>query len=505
MKPPTPSFAFLDAHGDRGHSHRSTHAAVFRVGEGEDIKAAIPGAHTKNLFLKDAKGQLWLISARDEARIDLKRLPQAIGSARLSFGSPERLQTALGVTPGSVTLFALINDKARAVRLVLDKALLPERPGQLPPPGQHRHHGGERAGPSRLSKGSGHRAPDRRFRPNLGRAAIAAGVSHDHPGACERLPLGRTSWGRPHHAPGVHDHAARRQPRLPPRPPSADIKDGSDASFMADVVEASRHQPVIVDFWATWCGPCKQLGPALEKAVAAAKGAVKLVKIDVDKNPGIAGQLRVQSIPTVYAFVDGQPVDGFQGAVPDSQIKAFIDRLAGPPAPAEIDDILAMAAESLALGDIGGAAQAFAGALQIDPANVKAIAGLARCYLTGGDYERAAEAVRMAPADAKDPELESVRAALTLAAEAPSETRALDERLAANPADHEARLELAKALAGQGRFAEAADHLLDIIRQDREWNEQAARKQLLTVFEAAGPASDVAKQGRRRLSAILFS
>jgi putative thioredoxin len=286
---------------------------------------------------------------------------------------------------------------------------------------------------------------------------------------------------------------------------SADIKDGTDASFMADVIEASRVQPVIVDFWATWCGPCRTLGPALEKAVAQAKGAVKLVKIDVDKNPAFAGQLRVQSIPAVYAFVDGQPVDGFMGAVPESQIKAFIDRLAGPPAPAEIDDVLAMAAESLALGDIGGAAQAFAGALQIDPTNTKAIAGLARCYLSGGDYERAGEVAQMAPADAKDPELDSVRAALKLAAEAPSETLALERRLAADPADHEARLELAKALAGQGRFAEAAEHLLDIIQQDREWNDQAARKQLLLVFEAAGPASDVAKQGRRRLSSILFS
>ncbi len=286
---------------------------------------------------------------------------------------------------------------------------------------------------------------------------------------------------------------------------SADIKDGSDAGFMADVIEASRVQPVIVDFWATWCGPCKTLGPALEKAVTQAKGAVKLVKIDIDKNPAIAGQLRVQSIPTVYAFVNGQPVDGFQGAVPESQIKAFIDRLAGPAGPAQIDEILVLAAESLSLGDIGGAAQAFAAALQIDPANLKAIAGLARCYLTGGDYERAAEAVQMAPADAKDPELDSVRAALKLAAEAPSETRALEQALAADPADHAARLQLAKALAGQGRFEDAADHLLTIIQQDREWNDQAARKQLLTVFEAAGPSSEVAKQGRRRLSAILFA
>ena len=268
----------------------------------------------------------------------------------------------------------------------------------------------------------------------------------------------------------------------------AGIKDGSDASFMADVIEASRVQPVIVDFWATWCGPCRTLGPALEKAVTEAKGAVKLVKIDVDKNPGIAGQLRVQS-----------------GAVPESQIKTFIDRLTGPAGPTEIDDILAMASESLQLGDLGGAAQAFAAALQVDPTHVKAIAGLARCYLAGGDVERAAEVVRMAAPDVKDPELDSVRAALKLAAEAPSETRALEQRLAADPADHEARLELATALAGHGRLGEAVDHLLSIIQQDREWNDQAARKQLLLVLEAAGPGSDIAKQGRRRLSAILFS
>jgi putative thioredoxin len=289
---------------------------------------------------------------------------------------------------------------------------------------------------------------------------------------------------------------------------SADIKDGSDASFMVDVVEASRIQPVIVDFWATWCGPCRQLGPALEKAVTAAKGAVKLVKIDVDKNPAIAGQLRVQSIPTVYAFVDGQPVDGFMGALPDSQIKAFIDKLLGPivdPGAEQIGDILALAAESLSIGDVGGAAQAYAQALQLDPRNLKAIAGLARCYLAGGDAERAAEVVAMAPADAKDAELDSVRAAVKLATEAPSETRALEQRLAADANDHEARLELAKALAGQGRFDEAADHLLTIIQADREWNDQAARKQLLTVFDAAGPGSDTAKHGRRRLSSILFS
>jgi putative thioredoxin len=287
--------------------------------------------------------------------------------------------------------------------------------------------------------------------------------------------------------------------------PSDLIKDGSDASFMADVIEASRQQPVIVDFWATWCGPCKQLGPALEKAVTAAKGAVRLVKVDVDKNPRIASQLRVQSIPTVYAFVDGQPIDGFMGAVPDSQLKAFIDRLTGPPAPTDLDEILALAAESLQLGDIGGAAQAFAQALQVEPENVKAIAGLARCYLQGGDVERAKEVVAMAPETAKDPELDSVRSALALAAEAPSDVRQFEHRLANDAGDHAARLELAKALAGRGLMDEAAEHLLRIIEADRDWNEGAARAQLLKIFDAAGPGSETAKRGRRRLSAILFS
>ena len=291
-----------------------------------------------------------------------------------------------------------------------------------------------------------------------------------------------------------------------PAPAKSDlIKEGSDAGFMADVIEASKIQPVIVDFWATWCGPCRQLTPAIEKAVMAAKGAVKLVKIDVDKNPAYAGQLRVQSIPTVYAFVDGKPVDGFMGAVPDSQLKAFIDRLAGEAPPSEIDELLAMGAESLEAGDIGGAGQAFAQVLQLDPENLKAIAGMARCYLNGGDVERASEVVAMAPAGAKDAELDSIRAALTLAGEANAETAEFDKRLAADPDDHEARFELAKALAGRGDMMAASDHLLSIIARDREWNDQAARKQLLTIFEAAGHMSDVAKQGRRKLSSILFT
>ncbi len=292
---------------------------------------------------------------------------------------------------------------------------------------------------------------------------------------------------------------------MPGKAPADLIKEGSDAGFVADVIEASKVQPVIVDFWATWCGPCRQLTPALEKAVLAAKGKVKLVKIDVDKNPVYAGQLRVQSIPTVYAFADGKPVDGFMGAVPDSQIKAFIEKLLVGAPPSEVEELLAMAKESLDLGDLGGAAQAYAQALQLEPENLTAIGGLARCYLAGGDNERAAEVAAMAPAGARNADLESVRAALILAAAAPSDTLESEQRLAADPNDHEARFDLAKALAGKGKLQEAAEHLLTILTLDRDWREGAARAELLTVFEAAGPASDVAKQGRRRMASILFS
>lgn len=290
------------------------------------------------------------------------------------------------------------------------------------------------------------------------------------------------------------------------------VKDATDASFMADVIQESRTQPVVVDFWAPWCGPCRTLAPMIEKAVRAAKGKVRLVKVNIDENPAVAGQLGVRSIPAVFAFDKGRPVDGFMGAIPESQIRTFIDRLAGAGGAdedaEEINAVLDEANAALAEGDVGGAAQVFAAVLQAQPDNVRAIAGLARVYVAMGDVEKAREVLEMAPPEkAKDAELQSVRAAIELSSAAskaapPSEAEAA---LTANPNDHAARFELAGAMAARGDFEGATTHLLTIIEKNRDWNEGAARAQLLKVFEAAGINSEIAKAGRRRLSAILFS
>lgn len=293
--------------------------------------------------------------------------------------------------------------------------------------------------------------------------------------------------------------------------PADAIKDGSTETFMADVIDASMETPVVVDFWAPWCGPCKQLGPILEKVVRGANGGVKLVKIDIDQNPEIAQQLRIQSIPAVFAFSGGRPVDAFQGALPESQVKAFVDKLAkaaGTTVSSPLDDALAQAAERLDAKDYGAAASVYAQVVQHAPDNAAGIAGLTRALLGQGELARAREVFDTLPEDARgDAEAEAAASALALA-EKTAETGDRGEllaRLEADPNDHAARFDLALALHAEGRNEEAIDALVEIVRRAREWNEQAARKQLLELFEALGPTDPVTVAGRRKLSAILFS
>ena len=291
------------------------------------------------------------------------------------------------------------------------------------------------------------------------------------------------------------------------------IKNSSQASFMADVVDGSRDVPVIVDFWAPWCGPCKQLGPMLEKAVREAKGAVRMVKINVDEAQELAAQMRIQSIPAVYAFFQGRPVDGFVGALPESQIKAFIQRLmqlgGGEAGPSPVEEALEAAKQALAENDLGTASAIYGQVLAHEPGNIPATAGLARAHLMAGDAARARQLIEAVPKDKSGAaEIASVRSAIELAEQAEKaagELEPLKQRLAQDANDHQARFDLAMAQYAAGNREQAIDELLEIVRRNREWNEQGARKQLLKLFEAMGPTEELTVSARRRLSSILFS
>lgn len=286
------------------------------------------------------------------------------------------------------------------------------------------------------------------------------------------------------------------------------VIDTGAETFAQDVIEESMNRPVIVDFWAPWCGPCKQLGPLLEKTVANTNGKVRLCKVNIDENQQIAQQLRIQSIPAVFAFDKGQPVDGFIGMQPESQIKSFVERLAGPIGPSPVDQALELAKEALDAGDFDTAANMYSQVLRQAPGEVAALAGLIRCQVATGDLAGAKELIESLEDEMKsNPDIEGAMAALALAEQSGDQvdTAELEARLAANENDHQARLDLAMAHYAAGRNEEAVDGLIEIVRRDRAWNDAAARQQLVKLFEALGNTDPVTIAGRRKLSSVFFA
>jgi putative thioredoxin len=290
--------------------------------------------------------------------------------------------------------------------------------------------------------------------------------------------------------------------------PEGLIKETTTQSFVKDVIEESKRQPVLIDFWAPWCGPCKQLTPILEKVVKAAKGKVKLVKMNIDDHPQIPGQMGIQSIPAVIAFVNGQPVDGFMGALPESQVTAFLERLTKDKIGGEEKDLLKAADEALAQGDATTAAEIYTQVLAEDPSNVAALGGMARAQVASGAIDQAKQTLALVPENkANDSAVSAARAAIELAEQSKSvgPINELEQKVAANPADHQARFDLAVALNAKGKRNEAVDQLIEVVKRDRKWNDDGARKQLVQFFDAWGPTDEATVNGRKRLSSILFS
>jgi putative thioredoxin len=291
--------------------------------------------------------------------------------------------------------------------------------------------------------------------------------------------------------------------------PEGLIKETTTQGFMKDVIEESKRQPVLIDFWAPWCGPCKQLTPILEKVVKNAKGKVKLVKMNIDDHPAIPGQMGIQSIPAVIAFVNGQPSDGFMGAQPEAQINAFIERLTkGAAGGNETQELMKSAEAALAEGDSQGAIEIYEHILGEDAANIAALAGLARCHVAANNIEKAKQILTQVPeAKRNDAAVAAVRAAIEVAeqASAVGPIGELEQKVTANPLDHQARFDLAVALNAAGKRPEAVDQLMAIVKRDRKWNDDGARKQLVQFFEAWGPTDEATVAGRKKLSSVLFA
>ena len=481
------------------------HPPVFTVEQSKALRETLPGAHTKNLFLTDRCGNALLIVAKDETVVDLKHVARRLGLGRLSFGKPELLMELLGVTPGSVTPLALINDQSGRVKVVVDAALAGAAEVNCHPL--------ENTATTRLAS-----VDLFRFIRACGHEPVVMTLSGADEGGAWHLPNGATAAmfltlarigivaGS-----GISFDAEEKSMDTPILKQGEDgqdlVKNTTTKDFMRDVIEASREVPVLVDFWAPWCGPCRQLTPILEKAVRAAKGAVRLVKLNIDEHPQIPGQMGVQSIPAVFAFQDGRPVDGFMGALPESRVKAFIARLIGEVG-AGAAQALEAAEAALAAGDVNSAAQAFAEVLQKDAENAQAASGLAKCYIKTGDLARAEQTLALVPpAKADSAPVASARAMLDLARKGATagDVETLKAKLAADPNDTQSRFDLALALNAKGDRQGALEELLTIVRKDRAFNDDAARKQLLQLFDAWGPSDPATVAGRQKLSSLLFA
>eukprot|EP01037_Dinobryon_pediforme_P002360 gene2363-2397_t len=453
------------------------HEPLFTVEDSRDVHVKMPGGHIKNLLVKDKKSRIFLLVALADAQINLKTVHEKLGaSGRVSFCSAEIMDELLGVKPGSVTPFGVLNDTGHVVTLVLEASMMEQARLNCHPLVNTMTTGLASADLLKFVRETGHEPQIIAF--------AEPEISARNTRRTKRFDMS--------------DSSAQPLPH---------VKATTHANFRSDVLSESMKVPVLVDFWAPWCGPCKQLTPVLEKIVQSAGGKIKLVTMNIEEYPQIAGQLGVQSIPAVFAFQKGQPVDGFMGALPESQIKAFIERLVGPLS-SDLDAVIREADAALAAQDYGLAAEKYSAVLVEDEQHLRAIGGLTRTYVAVGELDQASSVLTLVPHGKEtDPAIVAAKAALDLALKAADlgDLAGLEQMIAQDPANYQARFDLALGLNALARRDEAADQLLYIIKRDRSWNDDGARKQLLQFFESWGPMDPSSVTGRRKLSVILFS